>query len=674
MAAPFQDMSDSDEWSDAESDAAEGEQRECAATTGRREYFSRCAALEAVPCAMLVAKLRCEHINLRHAGMGVKGARALAAALAVNEHIRSLNLGDNAFGDEGCTAFVGLSNTTLTSLNLADNQIGFHGMRSLASALPGVPSLRELVLKGNVLDDRAAVPLTDALSGPAAASLTRLDVSYNTLGEASGLALGEMIASNAHLLDLDLGWNSLRGAGGSSVAQALPRSALRRINLSWNSIGDQGAVALGEAIPGIAALTHLDISHNRIGRLGATALADGLRRSSTLTSCELSHNPMGLDGTKFNLEGVSAIVDALRSNRRIESAGLTDVHEGASYKRGAACRFSPTDPDGSYKLDCADPWDAFLLETLHAMSNEPGETWMHVRHNGAPLVVPDSGESSGELPKSGLVEFEYVSWRRGLEAALDLDLSNAGDRLLAELAEQRVIAGDVCCHWSKLDGTPFALGVASLPAAGSLRAACSSTTPQDELTFEAALDLSSPAGRATALRLWERQLTSPLESWRSASLDDARADPAEWQYPHLPEQGTLKLEHTVELRSKPLDRGRHLSPPMAEARFDDLMRALSAEQQLSLEGPAREGPGLLSQAAGRAYFTAEQAAAVLRVVRKRKGRARAMSALPPRVIDPQNLSAAVQRAFASEAERQEVMGVLEAALSERRRGFAVRSP
>ena len=112
---------------------------------------------------------------------------------------------------------------------------------------------------------------------------------------------------------------------------------------------------------------------------------------------------------------------------------------------------------------------------------------------------------------------------------------------------------------------------------------------------------------------------------------------------------------------------------MAEARFDDLMRALSAEQQLSLEGPAR-GPGLLSQAAGRAYFTAEQAAAVLRVVRKRKGRARAMSALHPRVIDPQNLSAAVQRAFASEAERQEVMGVLESALPERRRGVAVRSP
>ena len=44
--------------------------------------------------------------------MGVKGAKALAAALAVNEHIRSLNLGDNAFGDEGCAAFVGLSNTT----------------------------------------------------------------------------------------------------------------------------------------------------------------------------------------------------------------------------------------------------------------------------------------------------------------------------------------------------------------------------------------------------------------------------------------------------------------------------------------------------------------------------------------------------------------------------------
>merc|ERR1719409_2113629 len=65
--------------------------------TGKREYLAKCAELKIVPVAMFIAKLDCEHINLCHHGMGVKGSLALAAALGVNTKIRSLNLGDNWF-------------------------------------------------------------------------------------------------------------------------------------------------------------------------------------------------------------------------------------------------------------------------------------------------------------------------------------------------------------------------------------------------------------------------------------------------------------------------------------------------------------------------------------------------------------------------------------------------
>ena len=74
------------------------------ASTGKQEYLAKCSELRIVPVAMFIAKLECEHINLRHHGMGVKGARALAAALLANSKIRSLNLGDNWFGDEGVLA------------------------------------------------------------------------------------------------------------------------------------------------------------------------------------------------------------------------------------------------------------------------------------------------------------------------------------------------------------------------------------------------------------------------------------------------------------------------------------------------------------------------------------------------------------------------------------------
>ena len=79
------------------------------ANTGKQEYLAKCSELQIVPVAMFIAKLECEHINLRHHGMGVKGARALAAALLANAKIRSLNLGDNWFGDEGVHAVAEVS-------------------------------------------------------------------------------------------------------------------------------------------------------------------------------------------------------------------------------------------------------------------------------------------------------------------------------------------------------------------------------------------------------------------------------------------------------------------------------------------------------------------------------------------------------------------------------------
>ena len=46
-------------------------------------------------------------------------------------------------------------------------------------------------LKGNRLDDRAALSLCEALRNTT--SLTRVDLSYNHFGEAAGRAFGEVL-------------------------------------------------------------------------------------------------------------------------------------------------------------------------------------------------------------------------------------------------------------------------------------------------------------------------------------------------------------------------------------------------------------------------------------------------------------------------------------------------
>merc|ERR1719454_2316933 len=105
--------------------------------TGKREYLAKCSELKIVPIAMFIAKLDCEHINLRHHGMGVKGSLALSSALVVNTQIRSLSLGDNWLRDDGTHALAQVlsTNSVLTSLNLSDNKIGLPGVLSLCRHL-----------------------------------------------------------------------------------------------------------------------------------------------------------------------------------------------------------------------------------------------------------------------------------------------------------------------------------------------------------------------------------------------------------------------------------------------------------------------------------------------------------------------------------------------------------
>eukprot|EP00965_Chrysotila_dentata_P037276 1240561-Pleurochrysis_carterae.AAC.3 len=132
------DSWDSDQ--DSEAEIAELMQLDMsgeASTLGKKEYLAKCIELKIVPVAMFIAKLECEHINLRHYGVGIKGAKSLAEALKVNTRIKSLNLGDNWFADEGTQAVAEALkvNATLTSLNLSDNKIGLVGVRALCQGI-----------------------------------------------------------------------------------------------------------------------------------------------------------------------------------------------------------------------------------------------------------------------------------------------------------------------------------------------------------------------------------------------------------------------------------------------------------------------------------------------------------------------------------------------------------
>ena len=192
---------------------------------------------------------------------------------------------------------------------------------------------------------------------------------------------------------------------------------LNKVDLGWNGLGDKGTIALGDMLTNNSAITHLDISHNRINLEGALALSEGIKNNQNLLSLELGFNPMGMQqGMTHNLSGVEAIVDALKSNGNLETVGLTNVQTGGSTHRGRASRFDPKNPDGHYVLDLSQPWDRFLAETLYdRMMEEGGESWINCTLDQHATEVLKGG-ARWELPTKGTIEFDYVTWKRGLEA------------------------------------------------------------------------------------------------------------------------------------------------------------------------------------------------------------------------------------------------------------------
>jgi len=679
-----EDEESDDTWEsdlDSEAEIAEIMQLDLAeenATSGKREYLAKCSELKIVPIAMFIAKLDCEHINLRHHGMGVKGSLALSSALVVNTQIRSLNLGDNWLRDDGTHALAQVlsTNSVLTSLNLSDNKIGLPGVLSLCRHLTDNSSLAELCLKGNELTDRSAVPLAETLkSSP---SLTKVDLSYNSFGEESGKYFGDMLNGHSVLLDVNLKWNALKARGGAAVAEGLKANqVLNKVDLGWNGLGDKGMKAIGDMLATNNALTHIDVSHNRVNPEGCLDLAAGIKQNITLMSLELGFNPMGLDLTSGKLHtsptanGISALIEALKESETIDSVGLSNVHQAG---QGRGVRFDPKNPDGHYALDVAQPWDRFIAETLYErMSAEQGESWINTQLNmnnaqgPRPIEVPTKGYV---MPDKGTLEFDYVTWRRGLEATFKLDLSNPcdlfiGEKLLAkaQAAEAGGDDGAEELRECKLNDEPFEIS-STLPSQGMLQAVYFSTLQQDTISFPIELDLSQPNNRAILLRLWERALTTPTDFWSACQMDGKDTGYEGWCYPDVPDAGQLTLTYAVKLSIKPYDRGVFFSQPMNAVSYSTLTSTLAGFSSQSSSD--FDKVGLLKQAAMRNYFTSAQVRGLIDTLSYRKGKIEAAVLLHSRCTDQANFAHAL-RSLDKESDRSDILEMVGSSIKRKAR-------
>jgi Ran GTPase-activating protein (RanGAP) involved in mRNA processing and transport len=147
--------------------------------------------------------------------------------------------------------------SSLTSLTLVGCNIGTDGAVLLAKALESNISLKALSLESNLIADRGARAIWEAILDPPHANLVMLNLANNALSDDALLRLGRFVK----LKDIRLDQNDISDAGALSICRAVTGgSSLEYLNLCNNPrLSSKGIQALQLFLPSEFVL-HTDFS------------------------------------------------------------------------------------------------------------------------------------------------------------------------------------------------------------------------------------------------------------------------------------------------------------------------------------------------------------------------------------------------------------------------------
>lgn len=239
-------------------------------------------------------------VNLQEFGMGDSYATILASGIKEVNEVEILNLRNNRLGDLGtCNILRNTAVSKLTRLDLSYNSLGSQGFQTIATLLSNENcALVSLQLESVHMQPVHLMPIAQALYNNT--SLINLNLAKNKLDERAGYIMKQLLEKNSYIEKLDLHWNGIRGEGLNAMVSGLSRNiSLLELDLSWNEIGrntlSSSATSISECVTKNETLKHLDLSNNRISSSECEIISQGLNKNHTIYGLHMEGNYCSMD-------------------------------------------------------------------------------------------------------------------------------------------------------------------------------------------------------------------------------------------------------------------------------------------------------------------------------------------------------------------------------------------
>ncbi|CAM9877744.1 unnamed protein product [Scytosiphon promiscuus] len=333
----------------------------CRQITSRTKYLVRCMECNVAPRAhVIIRKTRTTKVNLAHQGMGDVMGAILADCLVGLPLMRELNLRDNMLTDKGLMPIVKAikQRHDLYALDLSENKLDRWAARELALYFSDPRcTLAKLILSKADVDDFEAANFVKHMK--ANKTLTYLDLSHNLIGSQESI-------------------NYVRPefyTGAEAAADWISTGScpLKYLDLSWNTIRLDSAVYFGNAVAYATDLEELDLSFNCLGAKGGEAIGASLHVNTSLKT-------LGLASNAINPRACFVICQGLLQNSSIRDIDLSNNSLG---KVGVGCvmalpaevgdRIKTRLANCNFMVDCHECWfdDEQLRPSYDLRMDEP---------------------------------------------------------------------------------------------------------------------------------------------------------------------------------------------------------------------------------------------------------------------------------------------------------------